>query len=413
MTEDLDHGDINHLDALFASVRRDGLVTCPPNGIIRIFDPAIAARFEAANTEALYVGDSLIDLFKPARARSRVRWSDVRAALVEQNRRLAEPRHVEALHERMRAFLLERADREEDLTWLVARAVAVALVPHIIDGLPEADLRHVQIEQEMRIGKFLAPERNSIRRRLANFVRLRRATRVLSSEVRRRMEGRAPPREDFLQALLPFADRLGVHRVAYLVTTLLTAASVAPEFTACCLVYAMHRHPEWRDRIAAEMAALEPQEFASLPIEKLPATLRFIKETSRMWPFPFIVRRLAARDIEVDGVAVRKGGRYDISAYVLHHLDDFWEEPERFDPDRWLAPRKSAARGTYVPFGFAPRSCVGASVSHALLLLVCELFTRSFRVEMANGATPTLRMEGIAIPVDMIGTIRRAAEPEE
>jgi len=409
MNSDIGHSDINHLESLFASVRRDGLVIRRPDGIVSIFDPEIAAKVESANTEALYIGDSLIDLLKLPGARARVPWSDVRAALIEQNRRLTEPAHAKALHERMRAFLLERSDREEDLTWLIARAVASALVPHIIDGLAEADLKLLQIEQQARIRKFLTPERTSFRLRLANFIRLRRATRVISGEVRRRLEGRAEPREDFLQSLLPFADRLGVHRVAYLVTTVLTAASVAPEFSACCLVYAMHRHPEWRDRIEREMAALHPQELYSLPIERLPSTMRFIKEAARMWPFPFVVRRTAARDIKVDGVEVRKGGRYDLSLYVLHHLDDFWQDPERFDPDRWLSPRKTPTRGTYLPFGFAPRSCVGGSVAHALLLLVCELFARSFAVEIAKGATPRVRLEGIAVPVDMIGSIRPAA----
>jgi len=416
MNSEIDHddidGDVAHMDDLFASMRRDGSVLRRPDGITRIFDPVIAARVEAANTEALYVGDSLIDLLKPPSARARVPWSDVRAALIERNRRLTEPRHVEALHGRMRAFLLGHADREQDLTWLVSRAVAFALVPPIIDGLAEADLKLVKTSQEARVGRFLTSERNSIRLRLANFLRLRQATRVISREVRRRLEGRTPPGEDFLQSLLPFADRLGVNRVAYLVTTVLTAASAAPEFSACCLVYAMHRHPEWRDRIEREMAALEPRELYSLPVEKLPSTLRFIKEAGRMWPFPFVVRRRAARDIEVDGVEVRKGGRYDLSSYILHHRDDYWQDPDRFDPDRWLSPRKTATRGTYVPFGFAPRSCVGASVSHALLLLVCELFTRSFTVEMATGATPRLRMHGVAIPVDMIGSIRRAAQVE-
>lgn len=409
MTDESDLGGINHLDALFASVRRDGAVFRLPDGIVRIFDPAIAAQVEAINTEALHVGDSLVDLLKPARARTHVPWSEVRAVLIEQNRRLSEPRHVEALHERLRTLLLEGADREEDLTRLIARAVAFALIPHIIGGLDEADLQVLQSEQETRIGRFLAPEPNSVHLRLANFMRLRRATRIIRGQIRNRLKGLAPPREDFLQSLLPFAERLGVHRVAYLVTTLLTAASVAPEFTACCLVYAMHRHPEWRERIAREMAALEPRELGTLPIEKLPSTLRFIKESTRMWPFPLIVRRLAARDIEVGGVEVRKGERYDISAYVLHRLEDYWDDPDRFDPDRWLLPRKPSARGTYVPFGFAPRSCVGASISHALLLLICALFTRSFRVEMSERADPRLRMDGIAIPVGMIGTITRLA----
>ncbi|HLL31165.1 MAG TPA: hypothetical protein VK403_09240, partial [Allosphingosinicella sp.] len=127
MNSDIGHSDINHLESLFASVRRDGLVIRRPDGIVSIFDPEIAAKVESANTEALYIGDSLIDLLKLPGARARVPWSDVRAALIEQNRRLTEPAHAKALHERMRAFLLERSDREEDLTWLIARAVASAL----------------------------------------------------------------------------------------------------------------------------------------------------------------------------------------------------------------------------------------------------------------------------------------------
>src|SRR4051794_29857964 len=206
MNSDIRHGDTSHMDALFASVRRDGLVMRRPDGITRIFDPVIAAQVEAANTEALYVSDSLLDLLKPPSARARVRWSDVRAALVEQNRRLTEPRHVEALHGRIRNFLLERGSREQDLTWLIGRAVAFAIVPHIIDGLPEDELTLLRIEQEARVWKFLTSERNSIRLRLANFIRLRQVTRVISREVRRRLRGEAPARDDFLQTLLPFSD---------------------------------------------------------------------------------------------------------------------------------------------------------------------------------------------------------------
>lgn len=381
------------------------MVVSRPGGDAVIFDPVIGAQVEAANTAALYVGDSLIDRLKRRGARRRVPWNDIRAALIEQNRRLTEPSHVEALHERMWAFLHKHADRDQDLTLLVGRTVAFALIPQIIDGLAEADLRLVENQQEAQIRKFLASGRTTIRSRLVNFMRLRRLTSIFSGEIRNRLEGRAPPRDDFLQALLPFADQLGVSRVAYLVTTVLTAASVAPEFTSSCLVYAMYCHPEWRDRIEGEMAALEPQELYSLPIQKLPATLRFIKEATRVWPFPLEVTRTAARDIKVDGVEIPKGGRYDLSAYVLHHLDDYWQDPDRFDPDRWLSPRKKATKGTYVPYGFASRSCVGASVAHALLFLVCELFTRSFRVEMAKDAAPRLIMPGIAVPVGMVGRI--------
>ncbi len=399
------NSETDHLHALLESVRRDGMVICRAGGDVSIFDPAIAAKVEAANTGSLYVGDSPIDRLKRSGPRERVAWTEIRAALTEQNRRLAAPRQVEALHARMHGFLRQHADRDQDLTLLVGRAVSFALIPQIVDGLAGPELRLLESQQELQIKKFLEPRRRSALRGLANFLRLRQVTDVISREVRNRLAGRAPAREDFLQSLLPFADRLGVSRVAYLVTTVMTAASVAPEFTSACLVYAMYRHPEWRERIEREMAALEPQELHTLPVEKLPSTLRFIKEATRIWPFPFEVTRTAASKIKVEGLEVPRGARYDLSAYVLHHLDEYWPDPDRFDPDRWLKPREKAVRGTYVPYGFAPRSCVGASIAHALLLLVCELFTRSFRVEMARGSDPRLTKPGITVPVGMIGRI--------
>lgn len=404
-------GDTNPLDMLFAGSPRDCLVSRRPDGILNIFDPVIAAQVEAANTEALCVGDSLFDLFKPRTARARLPWTEVRAVLIDQNRRLTKPHHVEALHERIRKFLLDHVGQEQDLTWLIGRAVAFALIPQIVDGLSQTDLKHVETDQQARVGKFLKPQAAAGGGRLTNFISLQRATYVISKQIRRRMEGAAPARDDFLQSLLPFTEQLGIRRVTYLVTTLLSAASVAPEASACCLVYAMHSHPEWKARIALEMAAIEPHELHSLPLKKLPSTLRFIKEATRIWPFPVAVQRFAARDIDVDGASLRKGDAYNVSAYALHHLEEYWHDPESFDPDRWLSPRKPATRGTYVPFGFAPRSCVGAGVAQALLFLVCELFTRTFTVEMSPRAFPRLRMDGIPLPVDMVGTLRCASEP--
>jgi cytochrome P450 len=402
--------DSGHLSALLEAVRSDGPVRRSPQGLLSIFDPAIAAEVESANGEALYVGDSLADLVKRPAARARVRWSDVRSVLIEQNRRLAGPRHVEALHERLRTFLIEQLDREQDATRIVGQGVAYSLVPLMIDGLPEQDLRLLKCEQGRRWDILLTPmaERITNWRKVRDFVRLQRTTRIISNEVRRRLNGASPPRDDFLEPLLAFSNQLRVRRISYLVTTLLAAASGAPESTACCLVYALRRHPEWHDRIAQEMAPLRRDDLYNLSTKKMPVTLRFIKEAMRLWSFPFFARRTAARDIKVDGVELREGDPYELSSYVLHHSELYWPDPEKFDPDRWLSPRKDAAKGTYVPFGFAPRSCVGGSVGHALLILICELFTRSFKVEMAGSAAPRLRMEGFAVPVGMTGTIRRS-----
>lgn len=49
-----------------------------------------------------------------------------------------------------------------------------------------------------------------------------------------------------------------------------------------------------------------------------------------------------------------------IPIYVLHHDPDAWQNPENFDPERFLGPAKDARHAfQFLPFGAGPRNCIG------------------------------------------------------
>ena len=55
--------------------------------------------------------------------------------------------------------------------------------------------------------------------------------------------------------------------------------------------------------------------------------------------------------------------------YVLHRWEKYWEDPDKFEPERFL--RSTPKPCTYIPFFFGPRQCIGKNF--ALLQIKCIL----------------------------------------
>jgi cytochrome P450 len=47
----------------------------------------------------------------------------------------------------------------------------------------------------------------------------------------------------------------------------------------------------------------------------------------------------------------------------IHRHKDHWENPDRFDPDRWAAGGQGRHRLAYTPFAAGPRGCIGFNVA--------------------------------------------------
>lgn len=94
-----------------------------------------------------------------------------------------------------------------------------------------------------------------------------------------------------------------------------------------------------------------------------------------------------------------KGTTLLINMYMLHRDPEIWEDPDKFDPNRFLPENiHSKSPYAYVPFSAGPRNCIGQKFAHLELKTVLTAILRKWQVssvmkpsEVKIGASLILR----------------------
>ncbi len=151
--------------------------------------------------------------------------------------------------------------------------------------------------------------------------------------------------------------------------------------------YALSQNPEVEGRMHAELDSVLGEAPPTVSdLKKLPYTLQVIKEVMRLYPPVPMYPRDAVADDTLAGMHIPAGTRMMLFPYGTHRHPDFWEQPERFDPDRWL-PEREAARDAYAyhPFAVGHRICLGNSFSLLETHVVASMLARRFKVRLKPG----------------------------
>lgn len=117
-------------------------------------------------------------------------------------------------------------------------------------------------------------------------------------------------------------------------------------------------------------------------------TRAVISESMRLYPPAYVLGRRALEPYAVPGTDYEIPARTTVlvSQYLLHRDPRFWDEPERFAPERWVGegPRE-ARRYAYFPFGAGPRVCIGEHFAWMETTLVLATIARRWRFRLVPG----------------------------
>lgn len=391
------------------------------NGLA-VLDPHWAQKVNATNFADFEMNERLVDMIRGRRSQ-RVPWKSVRAAWAAQLPKLSEPARVAELEERMVSLTEARTGREVDLTWAIQEIFTRALIPVVLADLSPADLEKLHQDQTYKLSRLLrAQQREETRReKLRSAILQVRSGRVARRSLRERARGRRPRRLDLADPIVDLLPTMGMDRAAFAVTAVLTAIAGPPGAVAACMLLELARRPEWVARIRDETSAVPRERFHEAPLRCAPDTYRFVKETLRKWSSPLVLTRVVRVPICVDGKELEPGDQFHLSTYFAHHDPEGWDDPEMFDPDRWLSgsERGPAHPCDYVPFGWAPTSCIGAGLGTVELMLLASLFTTRFRIDAVDPERVEIVLASVPLPVGFRGSISRrgsedtASNPKE
>jgi cytochrome P450 len=123
-------------------------------------------------------------------------------------------------------------------------------------------------------------------------------------------------------------------------------------------------------------------------IPKLTYTQNVLLESMRMYPPIFVLMRYALEDDLMGEYRVPGDSNVVLCPYVTHRHPEFWDNPEGFDPDRFLPERAAGIhRMAYFPFSGGPRKCIGNTMAMLQMPIILAMATQRFRLNLVPGQT--------------------------
>jgi len=158
----------------------------------------------------------------------------------------------------------------------------------------------------------------------------------------------------------------------------ITAGTHTTASTLAFMLWAICRNTEIRDKVVAEVSQLRP-DFKNQDVRELPYLNRVMKEAVRLYSgVPSVLpRTVPTGGAHFLGYFLPAGTTVSTQCYSLHRRADYYADPLRFDPDRWINPTKDMV-DAFMGFGAGVRSCVGINLAEMELRCLTAHFFRKW-----------------------------------
>src|SRR6202044_2526720 len=91
---------------------------------------------------------------------------------------------------------------------------------------------------------------------------------------------------------------------------------------------------------------------------------------------------------EIAGYQWPAGTLIRINIDAIHSNGDYWEEPDKFNPDRWMDERFEPKKHSFIMFGGGLRICPGRKLAIIELVCLMALLFRKYEINLVDMEAP-------------------------
>ncbi|TKW10752.1 hypothetical protein SEVIR_6G187400v4 [Setaria viridis] len=199
--------------------------------------------------------------------------------------------------------------------------------------------------------------------------------------------------DDLLGTLMRYRDDGGTalsdDQVADNVLGVLFAAQDTTASVLTWILKYLHDNPKLLEAVKAEqMAAYEENDGGRLPLtwaqtRTMPITNLVILESLRLASIITFAFREAVEDVDYEGFLIPKGWKVMPLFRNIHHSPEFFQDPQKFDPSRFMVAPKP---GTFLPFGSGVHACPGNDLAKLEMVVLVHRLVTNYRWQVIGSS---------------------------
>jgi sterol 14alpha-demethylase len=172
------------------------------------------------------------------------------------------------------------------------------------------------------------------------------------------------------------------------------------------------QHEHVRRRFEEHVRALPSHTaLGAKELRSLELAYNIVDETTRLRPSADLQLRVANEPIELAGYNIPKGWRVMVTSAVSHHLSTQFQDPARFDPDRFAAERGEGKESyAVVGFGGGRHKCTGMTFAKNEMAIILTKLFRQYDLELVTQNPEVVSGVGANRPAPAVVRYRKREE---